>query len=97
MSLENEPKRVFSLDFADNLHMSVDEYPPEGKGDMPFFEAPTQADPCLAKMMVDEKADAIILDDFDFSMHVGTNGIDLMVKEISIKMTGDPISSCRLC
>ena len=47
--------------------------------------------------MVDEKADAIISDDSDFSMYVGTYGIDLMVKYISIKMTGDPISSCRLC
>ena len=30
MSLEKELKRVFLHDFADKLHMAVDEYSPEG-------------------------------------------------------------------
>jgi hypothetical protein len=70
---------------------------PEGKGDISFFEAPTQADPCLAKIMVDGKANAIISNDSDFSLYIGANGINLMIKDICIKMNGDPISSCRLC
>jgi hypothetical protein len=48
--------------------MAVDEHYQIGKGNISFFEAPLQADPCLAKMIVDKNADMIILDISDFSM-----------------------------
>jgi len=97
VSLENQLKRRFPLDFADKIRTTVDEYCPEGKGDISFVVAPTQADPCLAKIMVDQNADAIISDDSDFAMYVGPNGVDLLIKEVHIKTNDDPITSCRLC
>ena len=97
VSLENQLKRRFPPDFADKLQGNSDQYSPEGKGEISFFVAPTQADPCLAKIMVDENADAIISDDSDFAMYIGANGVDIMIKEVRIKQNGDPITSCRLC
>ena len=64
---------------------------------MTFFVAPTQADPRLAKLSINGKADAIITNDSDFPMYIGPNGWDIMIKDVPICMKGDPISTCRLC
>jgi hypothetical protein len=96
-SLEGKLKRRLPDDFAVKLGKSVEEYSPEGKGDISFFVAPTQADPCLAKMIVDGVADAVISDDSDFPMYIGPSGMDIMMKDVMISSKGDPITSVRLC
>jgi hypothetical protein len=35
--------------------MAVDEHSQIGRGNISFFEPPFQADPCLAKMIVEKK------------------------------------------
>lgn len=97
--LERQVARRFPPEFAANMTKEVNEYNPEGKGEVSSFIAPTQADPCLAKMVVDGDLDAIISDDSDFSMYIGANGADIMIKEVMIssKKGAPPITSCRLC
>jgi hypothetical protein len=95
-SLEGKLKRRLPDDFVVKLNELVDDYSPEGKGDISFFVAPTQADPCLAKMIVDGAADAIISDDSDFPMYIGPSGIDIMIKDVMISSKGNPITSVRL-
>jgi 5'-3' exonuclease len=59
-----------------------------GKGIIEFEQAPTQADPCAAKDVIDSAVDAIISGDSDFPMYVGTSGIDRfgdsMIKDLKL-------------
>ena len=64
---------------------------------MTLFVAPTQADPCLARLCIDSEADVIITDDSDFPMYIGPNRWDIMIKDISVHIKGDPTSPWRLC
>ncbi len=59
------------IDFIQQVSDVVKGYNPLGKGNMTFFVALTQADPCLAKLSVDGEADAIITDDSVLPMYSG--------------------------
>jgi hypothetical protein len=78
------------IDFIQQVSDVVKGYNPLGKGNMTFFVALTQADPCLAKLSVDGEADAIITDDSVLPMYSGPSGWDIMIKDVSIHMKGEP-------
>lgn len=96
VTLENKLKRQLPPDFTQKLAHMIAKYDPQGKGDLSYITAPTQADPCLAKMIIDREADALITSDSDLPMYIGANGTDIILSDISIRKTGDPITSCRL-
>ena len=96
VSLENKIKRQLPPDFTQKLRDMISEYEPQGKGDLSYETAPTQADPCLAKLIIDREADALVTNDSDLPMYIGPNGTDVMISEISIRKTGEPIKECRL-
>lgn len=100
--LENSLKRKLPPDFIQKLKSFVATYNLEGKGDISIEVAPTQADPCLAKLAIDFKIDAIISGDSDFAMYVGPSGrkgmADLILKDFKLMMakTKEPIKSCKV-
>ena len=86
---ENAENRSLPEDFVENLSAFVEHYgSSDGKGNIEFEQAPTQADPCAAKDVIDSAVDAVISGDSDFSMYVGPSGIDgfgdLMVKDLKL-------------
>ena len=75
---ENAMSKVFPSNFADALDVAIQSYQQE-LGDstcgVTFKVAPTQADPCIAKLVVDGTADALVSNDGDFHMYIGTSGM----------------------
>ena len=98
--LENALKRQLPTDFDQKLKAFVDGYKSEEKGNITMEIAPTQADPCLAKMAVDGEIDAIISGDSDFAVYVGPGGCngmaDIMLKDVKLSMIKEPVQSCKL-
>jgi hypothetical protein len=64
--LENSLKWWLPSNFNDSLKTLVNRCNSNGKGDISFIMAPYQADPCLAKLAVVGKVDAIMSGDSDF-------------------------------
>jgi hypothetical protein len=99
-SLENVLSRGLPSDFVPKLEEFVAGYKSEGKGDITIEVVPTQADPCAAKLAVDGVVDAVVSGDSDFVVYVGPNGrngtADVLLKDLKLTMTKEPIKSCRL-
>ena len=75
--------------------MKIEQCVPDGKGEIGFEIAPTQADPCAAKRAVNGVAGACCADDGDFHMCIGLHGVDLVLKEMRIDKEGN-VKSCQL-
>jgi len=69
-TFENALKRSLPSDFAKKLEAFVAGYKSDGKGQISFETAHTQADPCLAQLAIDGDIDAIISGDSDFAMYM---------------------------
>lgn len=48
-------------------------------------------------MVVDGNSDAIVTDDSDLAMYIGSNGRDLLIKDDAIKTQGELNTTCQLC
>lgn len=98
--LENSLKRRLPSNFNDSLKSLVERYDSNGKGDISIITAPYQADPCLAKLAVIGKVDAIMSGDSDFCVYVGPNGPngleDIMLKDLQVSTTDDSIKKCKV-
>jgi len=100
-SLESSLKRgQLSPEFSQRLEEFVDGYNSGDEGDITFEIAPTQADPCVAKMAVDGDIDFIVSGDSDFGMYFGPSGCaelaDIMLKDLKLTTTKEPIRSCKV-
>ena len=96
---ENASSKKFPHNFVDELQLSIEEYKQklgESASKVTFKVAPTQADPCIAKLVVDGAADALVSNDGDFHMYIGTSGRDLMLKDLKISIKGEKVSTLRL-
>ena len=100
-SLENALKRQeLPADFSQRLEEFVGSFESENKGNITMEVAPTQADPCLAKMAVNGDVDFFISGDSDFAVYVGPNGCnglaDIMLKDLKLTTNKEPIRSCKI-
>ena len=97
-SAENAMSKMFPPHFADALQLSIETYKQElGESGckVTLIVAPTQADPCVAKLVVDGDADAFVSNDGDFHMYIGTSGRDLMLKELKLTAKANKVSTLR--
>ena len=70
-SAENAMSKMVPPQFADALQLSIETYKQElgeSGSKVTLIVAPTQADPCVAKLVVDGDADAFVSNDGDFHM-----------------------------
>ena len=99
---ENSLKRQqLPDDFSQRLQEFSGTFEPENRGSITMEVAPTQADPCLAKMAVDGEIDFIVSGDSDFSVYIGPNGpygtADIMLMDLKLTTKKEqPIRSCRV-
>ena len=66
-------------------------------GNVSFITAPFQADPCMAKIAMEMKSDAIISGDSDFAMYIGPGldiKADIMLRNIKLDRAQSKIESC---
>lgn len=91
--------KKFPCKFVEALQVSIEAYKREIDPSGPtviYIVAPAQADPCVAKLIMDGDADSLVFNDGDFHMYIGTSGRDLMMKGLTLSAREDKVSTVML-